>query len=176
MKILVLMPLDEKSVYMAMGIYKGLPHELQDKCFCMPVFMDYLVQTKLVENWGYALFDTLLAAKKIYEVGEDDLIIIGNTDKNYKFDAIFNFQDIEEDLPFKDEFAAKVKDLVQSEEVLAKLINNLYDNKDSIMPLHNCLATADFLSAYIKTDPGLDKLKTEYQKKLENLNGQYHSA
>ena len=98
-----------------MGIYKGLPHELQDKCFCMPVFMDYLVQTKLVENWGYALFDTLLAAKKIYEVGEDDLIIIGNTDKNYKFDAIFNFQDIEEDLPFKDEFAAKVKDLVQSE-------------------------------------------------------------
>ena len=94
----------------------------------------------------------------------------------YKFDAIFNFQDIEEDLPFKDEFAAKVKDLVQSEEVLAKLINNLYDNKDSIMPLHNCLATADFLSAYIKTDPGLDKLKTEYQKKLENLNGQYHSA
>ena len=65
---------------MAMGIYKGLPHELQDKCFCMPVFMDYLVQTKLVENWGYALFDTLLTAKKIYEAGEDDLIIIGKSE------------------------------------------------------------------------------------------------
>jgi len=175
MRILVLMPLDEKSVYMAAGIYKALPHELQDRTFCMPMFMDYLVQTGLVKNWGYALFDTLLTAKKLYEADDEDLIIIGNTDKKYEFDAIFNFQDIEKDLPFEDEFVNKVKELVQSEEVLVKMINNLYENKDSIMPLHNCVATADFLTAYIETDPGLDKLRKEYEQKLEKLNGHYTS-
>ena len=30
------------------------------------------------------------------------------------------------------------------------------------MPLHNCTAAADFLAAYMKTDPHLDVLKKEY--------------
>ena len=186
MKILVLMPLDEKWSYIATALYENLTEEAKQKTFAMPMFTEWQMATKklvvgkdLPLHWNTATFGTIIKAREMYKLqdaAKQDFMLIGNIRPDYKFDAIFNFQDIEEDLPFKDDFAAKVKDLVQSEEVLAKLINNLYDNKDSIMPLHNCLATADFLSAYIKTDPGLDKLKAEYQKKLENLNGQHHSA
>lgn len=84
MKILVLMPLDEKNTYMAIGIYGNLPHEIKDKTFCMPAFMDYLVNVKVSPNYEYALFDTLLSANKLYQAAEDDdLIIIGNMSKDY---------------------------------------------------------------------------------------------
>lgn len=169
MRILVLMPLDERCAYMAMGIYKNLPAEIKDKTFCMPAFMDYLVTSKLVPNWEYALFDTLLTSEKILNVEDEDVIVLGNVKKDYKFDAIFNFQDIDNDLPYKDTFVKKMRETVASEELLLSKIDNLYGAEDSQLALKNCRATADFLTAYFDTDPKLNELKKEYLKKVQEL-------
>lgn len=40
MKILVLMPLDERQVFHAMGLYAALDSEAKAKCINMPGFMD----------------------------------------------------------------------------------------------------------------------------------------
>ena len=169
MKILVLMPLQEQSAYMAMGIYKNLPAEVKDKTFCMPAFMDYLVTTKLVPNWEYALFDTILCAEKLASVEDEDLILLGNVKKDIHFDAVFNFQDIDRALPYQDDFVEMMKNKVRSEELLLSKVNNLYAAEDSTFRMKNCRATADFLTAYLNTDPKLDKLKEEYERQLQEL-------
>ena len=169
MKILVLMPLQEQSAYMAMGIWKNMPAEVKDKTFCMPAFMDYLVTTKLVPNWEYALFDTILCAEKMAAVEDEDLIILGNVKKDLHFDVVFNFQDVKESLPYEDKFVEMMKNKVRSEEILFNKVNNLYTNEDSKMALHNCRATADFLTDYLKTDPKLGQIRKEYLRKLREL-------
>ena len=50
MKILVLMPCDERMTYIAAKIYKELPDEIKDITFSMPMFMDYLISSKVVGN------------------------------------------------------------------------------------------------------------------------------
>ena len=60
MKILVLMPCDEKMTYIAAKIYKELPNEIKDITFSMPMFMDYLISSKVVGNWVYAFFDAFV--------------------------------------------------------------------------------------------------------------------
>ncbi len=178
MKILVLMPLDESSVYMASGLYKNVPHEIQDCFFAMPMFMEYLVETGQSQNFFEALFFTVLAAEKLYDATkpEEPLIIVGNMPKKYKFDAIFNFQDINEDLPFQDNFTTKVKELVKDEEMLLNKINDMYTNEDSQLALHNLVATADFLTAYLQTDPGIEKITEEYQQRLKEIEEKYGNS
>lgn len=169
MKILVLMPLDEKTTYMAAGIYKGLTAHAKDNCFAMPSFMDYAVVTKIAPNWTYALFDSILSAEKVYEAAEKekkDLIVIGNMPRKYKFDLIVNFQDLVESLPYEDKFVAKVKEIIGEDAKLTPMLD-LYDDADSSLAMHNVLATADFLSKYIETDPHLEEIEEEYKEKLE---------
>lgn len=167
MKILVLMPLDEKWVYMANGLYNALPIEAREKTFAMPMFMQYAITTKTTPNWLYAQFDALVAVKGVYNAAKDgDLIVIGNCDKDMKFDAIFNFQDIEKDMPYEDLLLEKTKEVVKSDEQLLGYLTNLYTNKDSIMPLHNVAAAADFLAAYLNTDPKIEQIRKQYQDKI----------
>ena len=167
MKILVLMPLDEKWVYMANGLYNSLPVEVRDKTFAMPMFMQYCITTKSTPNWLYATFDALVAVKSVYNAAKDgDLIIIGNCDKDMKFDAIFNFQDIEVDLPYEDKLMEKTREIVKSDKELLGYTTNLYTNEDSIMPLHNIVAAADFLAAYLDTDPKIEQIRKQYQEKV----------
>lgn len=170
MKILVLMPLDQQHVDAAAAIYKALPHEVKEHTFIMPTFMEYLVHMGKSQNWLWAFFDAIVSAQNVYKTADknkDDLIIIGNLPNTYKFDAIFNFQEIEETLPYKDNHAEKIKELVQEEKVLADIVNNLYGAEDSTFSLRNCVATADFLSAYLQTDPKLDEIKAKYSDTLK---------
>lgn len=171
MKILILMPLNEPWVYAANGIYKALPAEVRDKTFAMPMFMQYCITTKMAENWMYAVFDAAVAAKHVYEAAEraqDDLIIIGNCGADLKFDAIFNFQDIEEDLEYKDRYLEKLRLLIQdSEDEDLKKWLVMHEANESKMPLHNCVATADFLTAYLNSDPHLSDIKALFKDKLD---------
>ena len=168
MKILILMPLDEKWVYMANGIYSALPAKAKDVTFGMPIFMQYCMTTKATPNWIYAVYDALVAVRSVYEAAKDeDLIIIGNCSKDLEFDEIFNFQDIEEDMPFEDKFMEKIQELVKEDESLTKYVNNLYTNDDSKMALHNITATADFIAAYLETDPKIEQIKNEYKDKIK---------
>lgn len=173
MKILVLMPCDEQHVHAAAGVYKALPHELKEQCFPMPMFMDYLIQNKIVGNWIFSFFDTMLSLKSIYRTADenkDDLIVIGTAPKDFEFDAIFSFQEIDSKEKYKDNFLNKaIRPVVAKDEKLFAMVSNLYDVDDVQFALHNCTASADFLAAYIRTDvkEKLETLKKEYESKLE---------
>ena len=174
MKILVLMPCDERMTYIAAKIYKELPNEIKDITFSMPMFMDYLVSSKIVGNWVYAFFDAFVSMKNIYKAAakeKDDLIVFGTAPKNMKFDAIFSFQDDAEQMPYKDKFLRKVKEIVKDEQKLAAYIENLYGAEDSKFNLYNCTATAGFLAEYIKTDPKLEEIRAKYEGKLKFKKG-----
>lgn len=167
MKILILMPLDEQHVYAATGIYKNLSPELQNITLAMPMFMEYLVETHISPNWTYALFDTLISAKTYCHAAEQEkcnLIIIGNTLKDYQFDAVFNFQDIEEALPYKDNFIDHLlnDEQIKESQVLLQQIAGLHEAHESILSLINCKASAQFIEDYMKTDPQLDKITAAF--------------
>ena len=55
MKILVLMPLDEQHVFAATAIYHYLPKYLQDRCFSLPMYRQYLRDCKLERSWEECL-------------------------------------------------------------------------------------------------------------------------
>ena len=170
MKILVLMPCDERMTYYAAKIYKELPNDVKDITFSMPMFMDYLISSKIVGNWVYAFFDSFVSMKNIYKTAaknKDDLIVFGTAPKNMKFDAIFSFQEDAEQMPYKDKFIGKVKEIVKDEPKLAAYVENLYGAEDSKFNLYNCKATAGFLAEYIKTDPKLEDIRTKYEGKLK---------
>lgn len=173
MKILILMPCDEQHIYASEGIWKALPKELKENTFVMPMFMEYLVITKQAKDWVEALFFALLSAKKLYQAAgaEDDLVIIGNTDAALKFDEVFSFQDIEESMGYKDLFIEKLTTLVKNEELLYNQLINLHTKEESKYNLHNCVASADFISKYIKTDVKhkLEKLTKEYEEEMKKV-------
>lgn len=167
MKILILMPLDEQHVYAATGIYKHLDPKYQQITFAMPMFMEYLVDTHISKNWTYATYDSIISSKSYCQAAEDtngDLIIIGNVDKKYKFDAVFNFQEIDEALPYKDSFIEHLLNTkaVQLDPILFNPINSLYTAADSLLALKNCEATADFINHYMKTDPHINEIHSLY--------------
>jgi hypothetical protein len=60
----------------------------------------------------------------------------------------------------------KTREVVKSDEELLGYTTNLYTNDDSIMPLHNITAAADFLAAYLDTDPKIEQIKKQYQEKV----------
>ena len=165
------MPCDEQHVYAAAGIYKALPQEMKDVTFPMPMFMDYLIQNKIVGNWVMAFFDSLVSMKGIYRAANEkneDLLIIGTAPADMEFDAVFNFQEIEESLPYEDKFIEKIRVAVKSEELLTDLIADLVGADASKLALRDCVATADFLTKYMKTDikNKLEKLRKEYENQL----------
>lgn len=178
MKILVLMPLSESHSHIAMAIYNAMPHDVKDKTFIMPAYIDYLLTAKVVENTIYAVSNALLSAQILYgqaEEKKEDLIIFGNIDNSFKFDVIFNCQDLEKDLPYIDGRAEKMQELVKDTEV-EYIAHELYTNKDSEMPLHNAIAIADFLTAYLKTDPHLEEIAAEYTDKIKSLEGVFENG
>ena len=48
-------------------------------------------------------------------------------------------------------------------------VTPFYSAEDSQFNLTNCTAAADFLAAYLQTDPKLDKIKREYEEKIKEI-------
>lgn len=168
MKLLLLMPCDGRTGYAATTIYNSLPADVKEKTFAMPMFMEYLESTKMVGNTVMAFFDSLVSAEHLYKASADeDFILIGNIGKEYEFDAVFNFQDIEADGDYEDKMLERIRPAIIGEPVLASHAADLHKANESIMPLHNCRATADFISDYISTDPHFDKLKAIFVRRLK---------
>lgn len=173
MKILVLMPVYETHEDIAYALYKALPKEIKEITFSMEMYTTYLRAIKSISPLD-AYFQTLLATERVFENLKDneDIIIFGNLPKKYKFDAIFAFQDNLETLPYEDKPLKKIEEIVKevNDPVLNKyFIMPFYSAEDSQLNLTNCIASADFLTAYLETDPKLDKIKKEYEKKLKRL-------
>lgn len=172
MKILILMPCDEQHVFAAVGLENRMPKELADRCFSMPHFMQYLIDIKKTKNWMEALTFTMVSEKKFYEHFKEDtnnIIVIGNAPKTQIFDAVFNFQDIDEALPYVDKFMNKTKTVFHGEKKLTDLFENLYEDKDSQLALKNLDATVNFIQDYLKSDNNekLKEIKEKYLKEKE---------
>lgn len=177
MKMLILMPCDEQHVYAATAIYNALPQELKDNTFAMPMFMEYLRDTNQVGNWVKALFYTILAAEGLYAATpkNENFILIGNIGNEFKFDVVFNFQDIDESLPYEDKFMDMCQNIVKDEPSLFQYIAELHQADESKMALQNCVATADFITDYIASEPDLAAIKEKFKdripfKEIENNN------
>lgn len=167
MKILLLMPCDEQHVHAATSIYSNLSDYAQEHTFVMPMFMEYLIQTNAAANWSEAFFKTMLSTQKIYlaaQEEEDDLIIIGNLNNNFTFDVVFNFQEIEESLPYEDNFIQKLREVCETEPTLLKYINKLHIADESKLALRDCGATADFLSRYLVSSADFEKAKKHFEE------------
>ncbi len=171
MRILVLMPVDEQHVPAATAIYQARPPEMQKICFPRPRYRQYLVSTHMARNWEQGMAGTFLAAKDMVtkrRKRKEDWVLIGNINRNFsQFDAIFNFQDIEADLPYEDKFLEKAKTRYEGSPDRGKyieLFSNLYEAKDSQYQLHNCKATANFLTDYYNSSHSLAKLEVLKQK------------
>ena len=172
MKILILMPCDEKWVHAATGIFKNLSPEVKEVAYPIPMYMEYLIDTRISKNWLEAFFDAQLSARAYCDAAQKndlDLLVIGNVSKDYKFDAVFNFQDIEQSLPYEDNFAAKVRELAGDDETLNKYLTNWYTKEDSKLALRDCTATAEFINKYFKTDPKLENVRAEFADKIGSL-------
>ena len=173
MKILVLMPCDEQHVYAAAGIYKALPNDMKECCFPMPMFMDYLIQNKVVGNWVFAFFDAFASMKNVYKTAlkeKENILVIGTAPRDFEFDAVFSFQDIEVTEEYNDLFLNKIiKPAVAEDELLSSMVSNLYDETDVKFKLRDCMASADFLTAYMDTEikDKLAALKAQYEDKLK---------
>lgn len=180
MKILVLMPLDEKWSYIATELYKNLSQNAKDNTFAMPMFTEWQLATgkmvlgnDLPKHWNIATFGTIIKAREMYKLQESakkDFLLIGNIKPDYEFDKIFNFQDTEVDLEYKDLYVEKLKEAFKD---VPELIKNLefYDAAASTMTLHNIPAAAKFLSAYLETDPHLEDIKEQYKNDLKFKEG-----
>ena len=83
----------------------------------------------------------------------------------YKFDAIFNFQDVEKDEEYKDLYIEKLREVFKNEQTLMSNLE-FYDAAASTMTLHNIAAAAKFLSAYLETDPHIEEIKEKYKNDL----------
>jgi hypothetical protein len=172
------MPCDETMVYWATEIYKNLDDEVKNNAFSIPMFMDYLIETKQVENWVYALADGIVSANLLCKKADEEnknVIIFGNTSNDIKFDKIFSFQDGETVAPYRDLFIEKTKTIFKDAEEFIKLLDNLY-TKDSVkLMLTNCKATATLINDLIKSQVDLEKIKGNYAflnfKDKEDFNG-----
>ena len=171
MKILVLFPLDEKYSYIATALYKALDADTKDNTFVMPMFTEWQMLTKnmiigndLPVHWNVATFGSIIKAREMYKIQQEsnkDFLLIGNIAPQYEFDAIFNFQDVDQDLPYEDMYVDKLKTSFADIPVLNDNLK-FYDASASQMTLHNIAAAAEFLSSYMKTDPHLEEIKQKY--------------
>lgn len=180
MKILVLVPNNVTNLEYCMQIWEKLRPELQEKSFCIPMYIQYLVETGQAKDQTEAFFYAMRCAEMIYKntTKNDMMIIFGNMNKNYKFDTIFNFQNNTYD-KYKDYFIEALNEVIKPDgdddsayKLLSQYTTNLHEASESSLVLMNIDAACDFLNSYTKTniDKTLNELRTNYLNKLDEIN------
>ena len=179
MKILVLVPNNLTNLEYCMKIWEKLNPEIQEKSFCIPMYMQYLVDTNQVKDQTEAFFYAMRAAEMVYQniKAGDTAIIFGNMNKGYQFDTVFNFQNNHYDM-YKDYFIEALNEVIKpdteddsSYKILSRYTTNLHEANESSLILMDIDAASEFLNSYISTDveQTLKDLRTEYLKKLDTI-------
>ena len=179
MKILVLVPNNLTNLEYCMKIWEKLNPEIQEKSFCIPMYMQYLVDTNQVKDQTEAFFYAMRAAEMVYQniKAGDTAIIFGNMNKGYKFDTVFNFQNNHYDM-YKDYFIEALNEVIKpdteddsSYKILSRYTTNLHEANESSLILMDIDAASEFLNSYTSTDveQTLKDLRTEYLKKLDTI-------
>ena len=179
MRILVLVPNNLTNLEYCMKIWEKLSPEVQQKSFCIPMYMQYLVDTKQVKDQTEAFFYAMRAAEMVYndiKVG-DTGIIFGNMSKHYRFDTIFNFQNNKYAM-YKDYFIEALNEVIKPDgeddsayKTLSKYTSNLHEANESTLILMDIDATSEFLNSYTSTnvEQTLKDLRTQYLEKLDTI-------
>ncbi len=179
MKILVLVPNNLTNLEYCMKIWEKLNPEVQEKSFCIPMYMQYLVDTNQVKDQTEAFFYAMRAAEMVYQKikAGDTAIIFGNMNKGYQFDTVFNFQNNHYDM-YKDYFIEALNEVIKpdteddsSYKILSRYTTNLHEANESSLILMDIDAASEFLNSYTSTDveQTLKDLRTEYLKKLDTI-------
>lgn len=179
MKILVLTPNNANAVKYCTQIWEKLNPEVQNNSFCIPMYIQYLVETKQAKDEVEAFFYAMRAAEMVYKSSNSSnpLIIFGNMNAGYQFDVVFNFQE-NQYLRYKDYFIEALNEVIKPDgeddsayKTLSVYTTNLHEANESSLTLINIDATSDFLNSYAKTDveKTLKDLKTNYLKRLDEI-------
>lgn len=179
MKILVLVPNNLTNLEYCTKIWEKLNPEIQEKSFCIPMYIQYLVDTNQVKDQTEAFFYAMRAAEMVYQnikVG-DTAIIFGNMNKGYTFDVVFNFQDNHYNM-YKDYFIEALNEVIKPDskddsayKILSRYTTNLHEANESSLILMDIDAASEFLNSYTSTDveQTLKDLRLEYLKKLDTI-------
>lgn len=177
MKILVLVPNNLTNLEYCMKIWEKLNPKIQEKSFCIPMYMQYLVETNQAKDQTEAYFYAMRAAEVVYKNIKfgDTAIIFGNMSKAYEFDTVFNFQNNQYER-YKDYFIESLNEVIKPDgeddsayKFLSQFTTNLHEANESTLVLMNIDAASEFLNNYTATDveQTLKDLRTEYLKKLD---------
>ena len=179
MNILVLVPNNLTNLEYCMKLWEKLNPEIQEKSFCIPMYMQYLVDTNQVKDQTEAFFYAMRAAEMVYQniKAVDTAIIFGNMNKGYQFDTNFNFQNNHYDM-YKDYFIEALNEVIKpdteddsSYKILSSYTTNLHEANESSLILMDIDAASDFLNNYAATDveQTLKQLRTQYLEKLDTI-------
>ena len=150
-KILILTPLDETNVY----TNAALTRILADKCsvFSVPMYADYLLQTKIAENEQQAIIFALASVKHWLDTVKGmnrDVVIIGNCTKNIDFDMIIGFN--KQSLKLEPDIDLRLKKMqeqfIYSGE-LEQIVKDTYNEDDCESWLIDTEFTARFVLEYL---------------------------
>ena len=174
MKILVLMPLDERQVYNCVGLWKAFvaaqgQEWTSDNIFLMPLYMDYLTTTGKSINLMEAVGQAIISTKEMV-TSNKNIIVFGNLPiSSTSFDYIFNFQQNDQAIPYKDLVLEAICKTAQEsdDDYLKQLFNNFYKADASIMALQNFTATAEFLSKWYTSEEQMNTVKERYKDKFK---------
>lgn len=170
MRILVLMPCNKTFAKQCQEIAK----EFLDRnpknvnVFIIPMFMEYLTVTNQASGVVESLFFAIKAAQLAYEA--DNTIIFGNIPKDYKFDAVFEFNQ-----DYVDYFIDAINEVISGDDEDSKKLKayttNLYGREDSRLQLHDVKATVKFLIDYCNSsgEAEIKELEEKYKKKIEKI-------
>lgn len=100
------------------------------------------------------------------------IIVFGNLPTNVtSFDYVFNFQQNDEALPYKDLVLEAICKTAQesNDDYLKQLFSNFYTADASIMALQNFTATADFLSKWYTSEEQMAIVAENYKDKFKTF-------
>ena len=139
---------------------------------------------KINDNYGFEADDlNYILMRKTYKRRKEQGTWVTTDEETWTIDGYYaTLQQLVKDVTRKelrstkfkdlDVVLKKVEELIQdaNDEILTKyFVTPFYSEEDSQMDLTNCTATADFLAAYLQTDPKLDKIKREYEEKIKEI-------
>lgn len=141
------------------------------------MYIQYLIETKQAASLAEAYFYAARSAEMLYKRAkeEDNLVIFGNMSINYKFDAVFNFQNNTFDA-YRDVFLEALnevlKDDEETNELLTQYTKNLHKADESSLILVNIDAASNFINSYMSTnvEQQLIELQQNYLSKLKEIN------
>lgn len=116
----------------------------------------------------------VISAKEMVSSGHQrNFIVFGNLPSkgvaNYGFDYIFNFQQNDQALPYKDLFLETIckTAIEEGDNYLKQLFSNFYSAEDSAMALQDFAATVDFLGRWVASEEKLNMVQEKYKDKFK---------